>query len=58
MVLSIPDCQGTVSLNWAESQRDPGGVAKVNDVLENVLHVHLTGFFIKANPDQLLLNTT
>ena len=53
MVSAIPIQQGAVSQNWAESQRDPRGVTKVNNVLENVLHVHLTGFFIETNSDKL-----
>ena len=53
MVSAISHRQGAVSRDWAESQSDPRGVTKVDDVLENVLHVHLTGFFVKANPDQL-----
>ena len=51
MAISIQ--QGAVSQDWAESQRDPRGVTKVNDVLENVLHVHLTSFFIETNSDKL-----
>ena len=51
MVSAVSVGQGAVSMDWAESQRDPCGVAKVNNVLEKVLHVHLTRFFIKANPD-------